>query len=125
MATIVRGDSAIDPYSRLGLAPEASMADVKRAYRQLAMDVHPDHAGPASLQTFLAVKAAYEWIVAHPSFRSVFQRATGRPPASAARRTAPPLSTVPRGASAPPSSRGTWPGGWWYWEGIRARAARD
>ena len=44
------------------------MADVKRAYRQLAMDIHPDHAGPASLQTFLAVKAAYEWIVAHPSF---------------------------------------------------------
>ena len=37
------------------------MADVKRAYRQLAMDIHPDHAGPASLQTFLAVKVAYEW----------------------------------------------------------------
>src|SRR4029450_9235986 len=54
-----------DPYSRLGLAPGAPLADVKRAYRRLAMRVHPDHAGSGSLQSFLAMKAAYEWIVGH------------------------------------------------------------
>ena len=56
---------ALNPYARLGVAPGSSLADVKRAYRRLAMHFHPDHAGPGSLQTFLAVKAAYEWIVAH------------------------------------------------------------
>ena len=67
MATIGIGGVDSNPYARLGLAPGASIADVKRAYRRLAMHFHPDHAGPGSLQTFMAVKAAYEWIVAHHS----------------------------------------------------------
>ena len=65
MATF--GTAGIDsnPYARLGLAPGSSLADVKRAYRRLAMHFHPDHAGSGSLPTFMAVKTAYEWIVAH------------------------------------------------------------
>ena len=65
MATIGTGGIDSNPYARLGLAPGASLADVKRAYRRLAMHFHPDHAGPGSLPTFMAVKSAYEWIVAH------------------------------------------------------------
>ena len=65
MATIGTGGIDANPYARLGLAPGASLADVKRAYRRLAMHFHPDHAGPGSLPIFMAVKSAYEWIVTH------------------------------------------------------------
>ena len=37
MATIGTGGIDSNPYARLGLAPGASPADVKRAYRRLAM----------------------------------------------------------------------------------------
>ena len=50
MATIGTGGIDSNPYARLGLAPGASLADVKRAYRRLAMHFHPDHAGPGSLR---------------------------------------------------------------------------
>lgn len=114
-----------DPYARLGLAPGASLADVKRAYRRLAMDVHPDRAGSGSLQAFLEVKAAYEWIVAHRSFAEPGDRRRGSVPrtvvARPVRRARPPTAAGP----APrPVARSSWPGGRWYWEGIRARAAR-
>ena len=56
MAATMGTGVALSPYARLGVAPGASLADVKRAYRRLAMHFHPDHAGPGSLQTFLAVK---------------------------------------------------------------------
>lgn len=123
MATI--GPGGIDsPYARLGLAPGASLADVKRAYRRLAMHFHPDHAGPGSLQTFLALKSAYEWIVTHqpraePGNRR--PRSVARPTATRAVRHAPPVA--PRSAPAS-ATRSGWSGGRWYWEGIRARAAR-
>lgn len=99
MATIGSGGGDSNPYARLGLAPGASMADVKRAYRRLAKHFHPDHAGPGSLRTFMAVKTAYEWIVAH----------------------APPMAPPPSPA---PAVRSNWSGGRWYWEGMRAREAR-
>ena len=89
MATIGIGGVDSNPYARLGLAPGASIADVKRAYRRLAMHFHPDHAGPGSLQTFMAVKAAYEWIVAHHSVagpgRTVAPARCPRPTARTAR----------------------------------------
>ena len=109
MATIGSGVVVSNPYARLGLAPGASMTDVKRTYRRLAMHFHPDHAGPASLQTFLAVKSAYEWIVAH------------QPLGEHAVRHAPPMAPQPAPS---PAARSGWPGGRWYWEGIRARAAQ-
>ena len=51
-----------DPYRTLGLAPGASMAEVKRAYRLLAKAFHPDSAGEAALPRFLAIHEAYEHI---------------------------------------------------------------
>ena len=48
-----------DPYGALGLAPGASLADVKRAYRLLVKRNHPD-AGEGSLERFLEIQAAYE-----------------------------------------------------------------
>jgi DnaJ domain len=52
-----------DPYRILGLEPGASMAEVKRAYRQLAKAFHPDSAGPSALPRFLAIHAAYEQLL--------------------------------------------------------------
>ena len=125
MATIGRPTDIANPYSLLGLAPGAPRADVKRAYRRLSMRFHPDRAGPGSLQTFLAVKAAYEWIVAHPSLAEPGDRRPGSVSrATVARpvRRAPPMAARP--APAPAAPRSSWPGGRWYWEGIRARASR-
>ena len=123
MATFGSAASVADPYSRLGLAPGASVAEVKRAYRRLAMDVHPDHAGSASLQTFLAVKAAYEWIVAHSSFIEPgdLRRASVSRPT-----TAEPVGRAAHKATAAATERTvrSWSGGRWYWEGLRARASR-
>ncbi|EXI81792.1 MAG: Heat shock protein J [Candidatus Accumulibacter appositus] len=50
-----------DPFAVLGVSPEASAADVKRAYRRLAMHWHPDR-NPAAVAEaeFKRVNAAYE-----------------------------------------------------------------
>jgi curved DNA-binding protein CbpA len=52
----------IDPYRTLGLAPGASLDEVKRAYRRLAKANHPDAAGELALPRFLAIQAAYDQI---------------------------------------------------------------
>jgi hypothetical protein len=51
-----------DPYRILGLPRGAPLADVKRAYRRLAKEHHPDSAGPAAVRRFIAIQAAYEAI---------------------------------------------------------------
>jgi hypothetical protein len=57
-----------DPYRILGLGPGASLDDVKRAYRRLAKQYHPDAAGPDAVTRFLAIQGAYE-ALAGPSRR--------------------------------------------------------
>src|SRR5688572_30298828 len=49
-----------EPLAVLGLAPGATPAEVKRAYRRLAKVFHPDAAGPEAMPRFLAIQAAYE-----------------------------------------------------------------
>jgi DnaJ domain len=124
MATIAGDAGVADLYWRLGLAPGAPLAEVKHAYRRLAPRLHPDQAGNGSVQTFLAVKTAYEWIVAHPSRADPGDHRPGsipRPTTPRPVRRAPPMTARPR---APQAGRQSWPGGRWYWEGIRERAAR-
>ncbi len=54
-----------DPHSVLGLAPDAGPADLKRAYRRLAMRWHPDRNGdPAAPERFRQIRAAYEQLAA-------------------------------------------------------------
>ncbi len=123
--TDVRTAPVPDPYARLGLAPGASLSDVKQAYRRLAMRFHPDRAGARGVAAFLEVKAAYEWIVAHPSFAEPGDRRPGFVPRTRVAR--PVRATRPaatRPAPPPAAAWTAWPGGRWYWEGIRARAAR-
>ena len=51
----------IDPYARLGLTHEATLDDVKAAFRKKALEHHPDHGGDP--EDFIALKRAYDRIV--------------------------------------------------------------
>lgn len=51
-----------DPYATLGVARGASEADIKKAYRQLAKELHPDRNAdnPKAAERFSQVTAAYD-----------------------------------------------------------------
>lgn len=49
-----------EAYAILGLDAGASMNDIKRAYRLLALKYHPDKNGSANHEMFISVKDAYE-----------------------------------------------------------------
>ncbi len=75
---------AIDPYTVLGVAKDASDEEIRRAFRRLAKELHPDVRpnDQASADRFRGVSAAYE-IVGDPDKRRRFDRgeidATGEP----------------------------------------------
>ena len=56
-----------DPYSVLGLKPDASDEEVKRAYKALAKKYHPDVAGnsPEAARKMQEINAAYDQIINH------------------------------------------------------------
>lgn len=72
-----------DPYAILGVARSASADEIKRAYRKLAKQWHPDrNAGNAAAeQRFKEIQAAYE-VLGDPQRREQFDRygAGGPPP---------------------------------------------
>lgn len=50
-----------NPYTILGLSPDASLNDIKAAYRKLVQRLHPDNnPNPAAAKQFEAATAAYE-----------------------------------------------------------------
>ncbi len=46
----------------LGLPRSASYPEVRRAYRHLALESHPDTNGPSGVDRFITVQSAYEEI---------------------------------------------------------------
>jgi DnaJ-class molecular chaperone len=64
-----RDDLASDHYALLGVARVASAAEVRRAFRTLALRHHPDRAGADSTELFQRIAAAYA-ILSDPDARS-------------------------------------------------------
>jgi molecular chaperone DnaJ len=52
----------VDLYALLGVSRSATGADLRRAYRRLALQHHPDRAGPASAETFARIAEAYSML---------------------------------------------------------------
>ncbi|KAG8901529.1 hypothetical protein FRC00_006452 [Tulasnella sp. 408] len=66
--------SAKDPYQTLGVAKDASAADIKKAYFGLAKKFHPDtNKDPSAKDKFLDIQAAYD-ILSDPQKRSAYDR---------------------------------------------------
>ena len=59
--------STADYYGILGLTSDATLADVKKAYRKLAGQHHPDrnNADPGAIDRFRRITEAYEYLSAH------------------------------------------------------------
>ena len=57
-------ETAVSSWSLLGLAPGASASEIKRAFRQRALETHPDRGGEAEL--FRQVKRAYDKLSKSP-----------------------------------------------------------
>lgn len=67
--------SSVDYYAVLGVAQDADTAAIKRAYRRLALECHPDRfpGDPAAAQRFRDVSRAYE-ILGDPQKRAQYDR---------------------------------------------------
>jgi curved DNA-binding protein CbpA len=74
-----------DPYAVLGVTLGATQEEIRKAYRQLAKDLHPDHnpGNPESEEKFKQVSAAYE-LLGNAKKRALYDcgeiDVTGQPP---------------------------------------------
>lgn len=63
-----------DYYEVLGIERNASPEQIKKAYRRMAMKVHPDVTNePGAAEQFKAVNEAYE-VLSDPNKKAVFDR---------------------------------------------------
>ncbi|HDM74998.1 MAG TPA: hypothetical protein ENG51_00835 [Deltaproteobacteria bacterium] len=63
----------MDPYEILGISPDASMEEVKKAFRQLARKYHPDvNPSPEARQKFEEINWAYQQILRKKDFAETF-----------------------------------------------------
>lgn len=70
----MRDDSEVDHYRVLGVAPNASTPEIRRAYRRLARQHHPDHnRDPNGAERFIALAFAYE-ILRDPAQRAHYDQ---------------------------------------------------
>ena len=71
--------SSFDPYAALGVEPTASREDIRKAFRAVSRQVHPDLGG--SHESFLLLRAAYELLDDHESRRDYDRFAAATPAA--------------------------------------------
>jgi len=72
-----------DYYELLGLKVTAGVAELRRAWRRLALQWHPDRAGDGATKTFQRIQAAYA-VLSDPISRAAYDRRQ-RAPAAAVR----------------------------------------
>lgn len=73
----------MDLYGVLGVPPDASAHEIRRAYRRLARQQHPDlNADPQGSRRFAALASAYE-ILHDPAQRARYDQTLGRSSAPA------------------------------------------
>jgi len=87
-----------DYYGLLGIDAGASAAEVRRAWRRLALRWHPDRAGQSAKFIFQTIQAAYS-VLADPAARAAYDRRVGaalrRPPAPSSTPPAAPARRAP------------------------------
>jgi curved DNA-binding protein CbpA len=76
-----------DYYVLLGVNANAAHAELRRAWRRLALQWHPDRAGSGATSTFQKIQAAYA-VLSDPMSRAAYDRRRSVP-ARAPRRPAP------------------------------------
>ncbi|KIH54995.1 DnaJ domain protein [Ancylostoma duodenale] len=58
---IFASDYPRDPYATLGVSKRATIKEIKRAYKQLAKEWHPDkNTSPEAQERFVGISRAYE-----------------------------------------------------------------
>ena len=76
-----------DYYAWLGIDAAADDAELRRAWRRLVLQWHPDRAGPGATATFQKISAAYT-VLSDPVARAAYDRrraasaATSKPPSA-------------------------------------------
>jgi curved DNA-binding protein CbpA len=88
----VSSDASDDYYALLGIEPHCDDAELRRAWRRLAMRWHPDRAGADVTFVFQKLLAAYN-VLSDPDARAAYDRKRRIVPPSAA---APPPDPPPR-----------------------------
>jgi molecular chaperone DnaJ/curved DNA-binding protein len=100
---VANGHPDEDCYAVLGVEPTASVAEIRRAWRRLALRWHPDRAGSRTTRFFQKLSAAYE-VLSDPLRRAAYDRRRGTSAparAAAAAQAAPDPPVAPR-RPAPP-----------------------
>ena len=77
----MRPDRPADAHAVLGVQPGASRAEIRRAYRRRALEIHPDVAGTASTADMTALNDARDQLLKRAPGRRVHQPQDGREPA--------------------------------------------
>jgi len=85
-----------DHYAVLGLTRSSGGAEIRRAYRLLALRHHPDRAGPDGTATFQRIAEAYR-VLSDPTLRSTYDAMY-----EASRTEAPPRPVETPGSNAAP-----------------------